>query len=65
MATQVSPSSLRSDLPREQNVTAPPVRAFPQLAAMEEAGAVKTVVKGATNLPLMGTGSPVHTGGQG
>jgi hypothetical protein len=60
----IKPVDVLRGLPTEQNATAPPVVAAPRLPAMEKAGEVKTVLRN-TLLPLMGAGTPQHTGGVG
>ena len=51
-------------LPAEQSATAAPVIIAPGFPAMEKTGAVKTVLRN-PRLPLMGAGTPQHTGGAG
>ena len=50
------PIEVLRNLPAEQSTTAAPVVPSPELPAMEEVGAVKTVHRN-TLLPLMGAGA--------
>jgi hypothetical protein len=58
------PVAVLRGLPTEQSPTAGPVITLTGGAAMEKTGEVKTVLRN-TLLPLMGAGTPVHTGGAG
>jgi|GEM_PF-2805935 len=61
---EARPVEILRNLPAEQSTTAAPVVLSPELPAMEEVGAVKTVHRN-TLLPLMGAGAQQPSGGEG